>query len=487
MIRLRERYRALPVALRAGIWFAVLQYTQQALAVLTTPLFTRILTTEQYGLVSVYNTWHAVLDILFTLRLSAGIYQIQLSEHPDDRENVTSSLTVLSSFLLLGVSAIFLIFRAPLASLLKLPVNMMLIMLLDIWAQMVLAFWLTRNRFEYRYRLCLSVVLLNCLLRTGCSVTMTLLAPENPAFYKVLGNAIPETAVSLVLLAIILRRGRFCLKRSYWKEALAFNIVLMPSYLSSVLLSSSDRLMIRYLRGESEVALYSLAYSCAHLTQLSFSAINWAFTPFAYSCMRRRDYASLRRVANLLTVFTALFTALLVCFAPEAIALLAPKQYRNALQVIPPAACGIFLTFVYSFFAHTQNFYKKKWDILLATVAGAVVNIILNWIFIPRFGYLAAAYTTVAGYAVTALLRFWRYRRIIPEPIYNVRMFLLISLLLFAFGAVCAVLYPYPVIRYFMIAGIVLVLILRRDSIRQTLRTMRENADSEAPSRDEPQ
>lgn len=66
------KFNKLPLGIKAGIMFVILQYTQQAIVILSTPVFTRIMPTDEYGLVSIYNTWQGILNILLTLRLSAS-------------------------------------------------------------------------------------------------------------------------------------------------------------------------------------------------------------------------------------------------------------------------------------------------------------------------------------------------------------------------------------------------------------------------------
>ncbi len=479
MNKLRQKYKKLPLQLRAGIWFTFLQYFQQAIVILATPIFTRIMTTDQYGIINVYNTLQGLLNVILTLKLSSGIYQLQLFEYKDNREGLTSSLVILSSVFLLLSSVMFFTFRGFLIYLMKLPLSMIMIMMVDIWAQMVLSFWLTRNRFEYKYRICFIVVASNCIIKTFCSVAFVLWANDNQAFYKVLGNTIPETIVALIIFFVILHKGRQYICLAFWREAIRFNIVLVPSYLSAILLSSSDRLMINHYCSSTDVALYSIAYSCAHLVQLFFAAINWVFTPYAYECLDLKNYIPLKKTSDSLTVIMAALTALLISFAPEAIAIFAPASYSSAIYVIPPAACGIFLTFIYGFFTNAEYFYKKNVYITVATIIGAAVNILLNWLLIPRLGYLVASYTTIVGYLIMTIIHYYFYKKIVDKKIYNVKLWALIVSFLYLYGFVCLSLYDYVVIRYCIVLSMLIIAIIKRDLIISVLKDMKSSKNAE--------
>ena len=475
---LLKKLKNLPLGVRAGIWFVILQYIQQAIIIIATPVFTRLLPTEDYGLVNVYNTWQSILNIVLTLKLSASIYQLQMVEYKEDRDNLTSSLVAISSFILLGASVIILLFNEIISSALRIPASMLYVMMADIWAQMILSFWLTRNKFEYNYKSCLFVVLINCFFRTFLSIALVYFAKKDLGYYKVLGNLIPELIIAICIVFRIYRKGKKWLNKTYWLEAIKFNIVIVPSYLSEILLSSSDRLMIDHYCQRSDVAMYSLAYSCAHLAQLFFAAINWVFTPFAYNCLNQSKFSELRKIANLLTLLMASLTSIVIILAPEAIEIFAPTAYSEAVRVIPPAACGIFMTFIYGFFINTEYYYKKNVYITVATIIGALVNIGLNIVFIPIYGYIAAAYTTVLGYIIMTLVHYFFYRRTIKNSIYDIKTLSMITVILYAFSGVCLVLYDYKVIRYIILILIFVSIIVKRKTLFKIFADMRKKDES---------
>lgn len=84
--------------------------------------------------------------------------------------------------------------------------------------------------------------------------------------------------------------------------------------------------------------------------------------------------------------------------APEVVAILAPGEYSEAMTLVPVIAASVFFMFMYSYCSNIEFYYEKTGLAAVASVLAAVLNVILNAVFIPLFGYRAAGYTTLACY-----------------------------------------------------------------------------------------
>lgn len=82
---------------------------------------------------------------------------------------------------------------------------------------------------------------------------------------------------------------------------------------------------------------------------------------------------------------------------PEIVKLLASSKYWEGIGIIPPVVLANYIIFAYTLYVNIEHFYKKTPYITLNTVIAAGLNLILNYIFIPRYGYMAAAYTTLVA------------------------------------------------------------------------------------------
>ena len=149
-----------------------------------------------------------------------------------------------------------------------------------------------------------------------------------------------------------------------------------------------------------------------------------------------------------MSVLTAAVMSLL---APEALFILGGKKYLEALPIIPSLVFGIFLSSFYYIFSNIEFLYEKTKGIFLITLGGSILNVGLNFIFIPMYGYIAAAYTTVIGYAFIALCHYIVSRKIVGKDIYDIKNIMLYVLFLIIVSVLSIWLYNYLILRYIVI------------------------------------
>ena len=106
----------------------------------------------------------------------------------------------------------------------------------------------------------------------------------------------------------------------------------------------------------------------------------------------------------------------------------------------------------------------------MASVIGALLNIILNYIFIKQFGYMAAGYTTLACFMVYSIAHYVLMRKVCRECCdggypYDTKKIVLITMPFLVFGFIFMVTYDFPVIRYGLAAVVVIVVIIMRKRI----------------------
>ena len=152
----------------------------------------------------------------------------------------------------------------------------------------------------------------------------------------------------------------------------------------------------------------------------------------------------------------AFVNIVLIILAPEVVAVFAPSSYYDAIWIIPPVAMSVFFMFTYNFFAVFEFYYEKTKFIAAATVAGAIMNIVLNYICINIWGYIAAGYTTLFCYALYAIAHYVFMKKICRDylenvEVYNTRKVLLITISFLCIGFCCLASYRFTVLRYFVV------------------------------------
>ncbi|MDE5916568.1 MAG: hypothetical protein K2G62_00390, partial [Oscillospiraceae bacterium] len=128
------KYKKMPIQMKASVWFLICSFLQKGISTITTPIFTRLLSTEEYGQYSVFNSWLSVVTIFVTLNLFYGVYTQGLVKFSNERDVFSSSLLGLTTSLTVVWTAIYLCFHNFWNNIFSLTTVQMLSMLVMIWA-----------------------------------------------------------------------------------------------------------------------------------------------------------------------------------------------------------------------------------------------------------------------------------------------------------------------------------------------------------------
>ena len=233
-------------------------------------------------------------------------------------------------------------------------------------------------------------------------------------------NILSSAFALLVMLPVGFSYLRLTIKPSLLRELLTFGIPFVPSAVSLLVISLSDRLLIEHFLGLGDLGVYSITFKIALPMLVVVRAFRSAWAPGLLSVGDPQQ--ALHVCARVTTYFVgaASFVVLfVVAFSRELVTLVAGA---NAATYLPGAAIVPIVTF--SHFLHgfyviltAGVFAEGRSRVLpLVVVTGAVVNVGLNLVFIPKVGYIAAAWSTVAANAVMALLLYVNTRRFYPVP-----------------------------------------------------------------------
>lgn len=470
------KYNALSVQLKATIWFFVCSVLQRGISVITTPIFTRLLSTEEYGQFSVFNSWLTIAQIVVTLQLAGGVYTMGIVKFKEEEKVFTSSLQGLNLVLCLAWTGVYWIFRDFWNQLFSLTTVQMLAMLLMIWSTAAFSFWMTTQRNQYRYHLLVAVTLAVSVAKPVIGILFVINA-DDKVTARILGLALVEVIAYSGFFFMQVYRGKKFYSGKFWRYAIAFNLPLLPHYLSNAILGSSDRIMIQRMVGVSAAGIYSLAYSISQIMTMVNEALNKTMSPWLYQKIREKNYAAIPKVVYPSLILIAAANLALIAIAPEAVAIFAPPEYQEAIYVIPPVAMSVFATYLYLCFAPFEFYYEKRIWTTIGTLTSAVANIILNYIFIQLCGYQAAGYTTLVCYLVNSFMHYFFMRKVCKVYLddlkpYNLRTLLLITGVFMGIGFLYIPTYANPILRYTYTILLLIILFTQRRKAMEAMRSI---------------
>ena len=476
--KLWNKYKNFPVQVRASFWFLICSFLQRGISVITTPIFTRLLSTEEYGRYGAFDSWLKIVTIFVSLHLYSGVHTQGLVKFSEDRKRYSSSIQGLTLVLCFAWTVIYLLFHDYWNRLFSLTTVQMLAMLVMIWATSAFNLWAGEQRVEYRYQRLVLATLVASVAKPVVGILFVKYATDKVTA-RILGLALVELVCYTGFFIVQMMRGKQFYSKKYWTHALMFNLPLIPHYLSQTVLNSADRIMIKDMVGASEAGIYTLAYSISQIMTLFNTALSHTLSPWIYQKIKDNKAQDITRIAYLAMFGIAVLNLGLIAVAPEMVALFAPATYHEAIWVIPPVAMSVLFIFSYDLFAKFEFYFEKTRFIMVASVLGAALNVILNYIFIRIYGYYAAAYTTLFCYIVYVMAHYIFMRRVCNRymggiVVYKPSILLLIYGGFMGAGFILMLTYNYPVVRYSIIAVALIVIIIKRKDVARIVRRLLE-------------
>lgn len=479
-----EKYKTAPIQVRASFWFLICSFLQKGISVITTPIFTRIMTPAEYGQFGVFNSWFGIVVIIVSLSLYLGVHIQGLVKFSEGRDVFTSSLLGLTTVFLALWTAVYIVFHQFWNHVFMLTTVQMLAMLVMVWTTAVFNFWANEQRVRYSYRLLVAVTLIVSAARPILEIVL-ILNSDDKVTARILGIVLVELVGYSWMYFYQMKRGRKFFSKQFWKYALAFNIPLIPHYLSQVILNSADRIMIQSMVGSNEAGIYNLAYSLAMIMTIFNIALMQTLNPWMYQKIKERKDQDMAPIAYGTLIFIAVINLLLIILAPEVVAFFAPKSYYEAIWIVPPVAVGMYFMYSYDLFAKHAFYYEKTTFIMIATVLCAASNIVLNYFAINWFGYIAAGYTTLICYMMYSITHYLFMRKVCDEYCegeypYSTTKIVVITIPFMVIGLAFLAVYNHPIIRYSIVAASLIAMLIFRKRIIGFLKQvmdMRSSAD----------
>ncbi len=467
----------MPIGAKSSMWFAICNVAQRGVALLTLPIFTRMLSTQEYGLVSVFSSWESILSIILTLNLCAGVFVTAFVKFEDDKDRLMSSFVGLSNTVTIIFAVLYFLFRNQVNEISDLPTSAFLMLFSQLIVLPAFQMWSMEKKFDNEYVILIKVSIAISALTPLLGIFFVYFA-DDKGIAKILSATVIQIVICGVIYFEIIKRGKVLFHRDYWKYGFAFAIPLIPHYLSLAVLGQSDRIMISKYVGQDKAAIYSVAYNAASVISLFFAAINNSFGPWSVRRIKEKDYVEINKKIKIVLPGIVVLILIFLCFEPEIVRIFATEEYYEAIWVMPPITIGLYFTFINAIFLRVEFYYEMKYLICLSSCIAALLNIVLNAVFIPSYGYYAAGYTTMFCYMVLALTHYITMKYVGKKYVDNAKMFDIVfiiknTLIVFAVSLVMLLLYNHFIIRYCVLILLLSILWFKRkivyDYVRRVL------------------
>ena len=427
---------------------------QKGIQILTWPLFTRMLTLEQYGQYTIYVSWVDIVTVFLTLNLSVGLFPKAMEIFPEKRDAYISTCQTISILLTIVFGIILFLFRKMVTSLFGLPFLLLIVMIINVEAYLPIQLTESRWRFLNQYK---KAVLLTCLYSISSPILalVLILRSSEKGYAMIIGMVSIPVLLGLFFGIRNYITSKTIINKELFGFAIKSHIPLIAYFLSQTVLNQSDRIMIGHYCGNDKAAIYGVAYSLAMLITLVANALNNSYIPLLYEKINSLDKRQIHQYALKNALIVAVLVICVVFFAPEIILIMGGRNYYEAVWIVPPVAGSVLLIFYSQILINIQLYYESKRPLAVISCVVTLVNIILNAVALPVFGYYAAGITTLISYMLYTVLNYWIYKKTIRKKnvgdYYKISQFVILYFAFLLFVSAGMLVYDYVVLRMLLL------------------------------------
>ena len=404
------------------------------------PFHTGVMKTGTYGETSLVFAWLAIFNVVLAYGMETAFFRF--FNKNDTKENVVATALISligSTFLFLIVA---LLFKESLAGLLDMSANLttFLILILAMDALVIVPFaWLRAKERPMRYaiikvvsvaiNLGLNIFLLSVLpelAKEGTeSLWSTIYIVDFQLEYVFIANVL-SSAIALLWVIGLYFDTKYTFDTTLWKSMFKYAWPIMVAGIAFTINEVFDRILLNNLLpveiAKSEIGKYSGCYKVAVFMTLFATAFRLGIEPFFFSHAKSKNPQ--KSYAEITTYFVILGSVILlsvIVFSDVLKSILVRNSsYWEAMKIVPIILLANFFLGIY----HNLSVWykvtdKTKYGAFISCI-GAVLTLLINFIFIPKIGYMASAIATLVAYGTMMGISYYIGKKHYPIP-YNIR------------------------------------------------------------------
>lgn len=370
------------------------------------PIVTRLMpSTEYFGISDLSSTLVSFGSAIAVMGMYDGMYRMFFEKEDEDfKKNICStafSFTLVTSAI---VFFIMLLLRNLIAKYFFGDTKYAYLVYISAMATLVGAtnqIISAPTRMQNKRKIFLVANILSPVLSYSISVPLLL----NGYYIIALPIAAVISGLTLEISYGLLNHKWFQLKRfdiKLLKPLLVIAIPLLPNFLIYWVFNSCDKVMIVNYLGTEASGIYSVGSKLGHCSQLIYTAFAGGWQYFAFSTMKEDNQVeSNSKVFEYLGVISFCATALMSALSCSIFKILFTSQYLEGYTVAPYLFMAPLLQMLFQVACNQFVVIKKTWPNMLILTSGAIINVILNMLLIPRLGIEGASIATLFGYIVS--------------------------------------------------------------------------------------
>jgi|GEM_PF-1245384 len=366
-------------------------------------IFTNLVAPAEYGIYQVALSYIGIGTVVLTLNFHGAVSRYICDAQEDSKAfvgtSIVGAIAILLFALLSGWPA-----RGWIATRLDLTVTLIGMIMGFILIRMLKSVYLGICIATQRSRQSATTQAIQAVLVLSGAFASVVHLDGRPAHCLLLGALVGEFIALCIMLPLLRSFFVWAPRAAHLRFIGSFAVPLMPYALSSIVLSQIDRVMIQQQLDAAAAGLYSLAYNIGTVVSMVALSLTRALTPDWFSFMQKKQYGRVDHLIDRMFKITLIVSLLGAYFGPTAAALITAGPYQEALPIVPIIIVGCLFQIINGIYARPISYANRVILIAAIGIFTSLVNVALNYVLIPRYGYVAGAYTTVVSFALMSFL-----------------------------------------------------------------------------------
>lgn len=390
----------------------------QFVSFLLLPLYTALLSTEEYGIVDLFNTYILLLVPLFNWQFDSGLFRFMLDSRSDQEKTKRLFSTVFSVNIL--QICLYLAFFAIAQNFIHSEYKIFLA--IDVAANIVLNTMLQFPRGLGNN----SVYAMASFLSASTTVVFNVIfiAGFRWGAYGMFLATVVAKVCTILYLSICLKIWRYYSVKLYdrmlLKDLFRYSVPLIPNQLSWWIIGASDRTVISRVLGLGANGIYSVAnkFSGVYSTFFSIFNLSWTESVSLHMNDKDRDQFLTETINDMFVLFAAVCFGIISCM-PFVFPLLINEQYAQAYPQIPILMVAILFQVVMGLYSTIYVALKKSVEIAKTTIYAAVINLGVDILAVKFIGIYAGSISTLLAFLFVAVYRYYDVQKYVNVKFYK--------------------------------------------------------------------
>lgn len=414
--------------------YSISNILTRAIGFLLIPLYTKYLTTDQYGIISIVSSLISFISIFYNFGMSStwSRFYFDYKDHSKEQKVFLGNIILFIICVGLITSVIFSFFGKNLFARFAPGVDFYPFILLAIWSSFFLNFYNIQLEI-YRIRQKSFKYAGYSLLKFTSTVVLTVIAIaifKYGAIGKVVSEFIVIVLTAVFAFYMLASDIHINFNPKLLKKAIFFAFPLFLHQLSSLTYLVADKFFLVSHNGLSDTGIYNIGFQFGSIMSLVVSSIQLSWYTFFMNTVKKDGDGARPVISRLITyyIIVTLFIGLLIVFyADEVIRIFTSKDYYGAASLVPVFVFGFFFQGLY-YIETTKMYYNKKYIkyLPITSIVSAIANILLNYLLVPAYGTMGAACASLISMIVLYITALFVSHKAYYAPYEYTRIFKLI-------------------------------------------------------------